>query len=200
MRIADSLLRMTAAAVMIGATAGCGSDSKSKGNDAGADGGDGCGPSNGVVAAGVRWFGRVDTTNPDQPRFSWSGTGFIARFNGTSLAAQLTISGSSQIFKAVVDDAPQAAMTGTAGQATYMLASGLPAGVHTVELYRQTEGPQGETRLMGLMVGDGALMDPPPGCDRLIEVIGDSITCGYGDLGTLADTDCYPTESHWDTY
>jgi len=200
MRIADSLLRMTAAAAMIGATAGCGSDSKSKGNDAGADGGDGCGRSNGVVAAGVRWFGRVDTTNPDQPRFSWSGTGFIARFNGTSLAAQLTISGSSQIFKAVVDDAPQAAMTGTVGQATYMLASGLPAGVHTVELYRQTEGPQGETRLMGLMVGDGALMDPPPGCDRLIEVIGDSITCGYGDLGTLADTDCYPTESHWDTY
>ena len=56
------------------------------------------------------------------------------------------------------------------------------------------------TRLTGLTVGDGALMDPPAGLNRLIEVIGDSITCGYGDLGTLADTDCYPTESHWDTY
>src|SRR5204863_1993156 len=38
------------------------------------------------------------------------------------------------------------------------------------------------------------------GKSRLIEVIGDSITCGYGNLGTLSDTDCYPTESHWDTY
>ena len=43
-------------------------------------------------------------------------------------------------------------------------------------------------------------MDPPPGPGRLIEVIGDSITCGYGDLGKLGDADCYPTESHWDTY
>jgi lysophospholipase L1-like esterase len=76
----------------------------------------------------------------------------------------------------------------------------LPAGVHTVELYRQTEGPQGETQLLALTVGDGALMDPPAGPGRLIEVIGDSITCGYGDLGVLADTECLSTESHWDAY
>jgi lysophospholipase L1-like esterase len=31
-------------------------------------------------------------------------------------------------------------------------------------------------------------------------VIGDSITCGYGDLGMLSDTECYSTESHFDTY
>jgi lysophospholipase L1-like esterase len=152
-----------------------------------------------VVAAGVRWIGRVDTTNADQPRFSWSGTGFVAKFSGTSLAAQLTISGASTIFKPVVDGAPQAPVT-AATTGMYMLASGLAAGTHTVEVYRQTEGPQGETRLTGLTVGDGALMDPPAGASRLIEVIGDSITCGYGNLGTLADTDCYPTESHWDTY
>ena len=157
-------------------------------------------PPAGVVAAGVRWIGRVDTTNAAQPRFSWSGTGFAAKFNGTSLSADLNVSGATTIFKAVVDGAPQAAFTATSGTATYMLASGLAAGDHTVELYRQTEGPQGESRLMGLTVGDGALMDPPPGANRLIEVIGDSITCGYGDLGALADADCYPTESHWDTY
>ena len=28
-----------------------------------------------------------------------------------------------------------------------MLAAGLAAGTHTVELYRQTEGPQGDTHL-----------------------------------------------------
>jgi lysophospholipase L1-like esterase len=157
-------------------------------------------PPAGVTAAGVRWMGRVDTTNADQPRFSWSGTGFVARFNGTSLTAQLNVTGASAIFKAVVDGAPQAAFTAASGTATYMLASGLAAGVHTVELYRQTEGAQGETRLTGLTVGDGALMDPPAGANRLLEVIGDSITCGYGVLGTLQDQDCFPTESHWDTY
>jgi lysophospholipase L1-like esterase len=157
-------------------------------------------PPAGIVAAGVRWFGRVDVTNIAQPRFAWSGTGFAARFSGTSLAADLSVSGAAQIFKAVVDGTPQAPFTAAAGQATHMLASGLPAGEHTVELYRQTEGPQGESRLIGLTVGGGALMDPPPGANRLIEVIGDSISCGYGNLGTLADSDCFPTESHWDTY
>ncbi len=46
-------------------------------------------PPAGVVAAGVRWFGRVDTTDPTKPRFSWSGSGFAAQFSGTSLTMQL---------------------------------------------------------------------------------------------------------------
>jgi len=148
----------------------------------------------------VRWLGRVDTTsNPAQPRFAWSGSGFVALFSGTSLAAELAVTGASQIFKVVVDDVPQPPFTAT-GQGTHMLATGLAAGTHRLELYRQTEGPQGESRLIGLTVGGGALMDPPAGTSKLIEVIGDSITCGYGNLGTLADTECYSTESHWDTY
>jgi lysophospholipase L1-like esterase len=155
----------------------------------------------GVIAAGVRWFGRVDTTSDAaHPRFSWSGTGFIAKFMGTSLTAQLTTTGTNQIFKTVIDGTPQPAFTAGGGvTGSYPLATGLTSDVHTVELYRQTEGPQGQTQLTGLTT-DGALMDPPPGPGRLIEVIGDSITCGYGDLGTLSDAECYTTESHWDTY
>jgi lysophospholipase L1-like esterase len=160
-------------------------------------------PPAGVVALGVRWIGRVDlTSEPTHPRFSWSGTGFVARFDGTALSADLYGTGSTAIFKAVVDGTPQPTFTSTPGTATYMLASGLAAGVHTVELYRQTEGQQGETRLIKITV-DGTLMDPPAGASRLIEVIGDSITCGYGNLGTINDlnaSDCYPLESHWDTY
>ncbi len=100
----------------------------------------------------------------------------------------------------MVDGTPQAPFTANPGTTTFMLASGLAAGVHTVELYRQTEGPQGESRLFSLDVGTGTLMDPPAGASRLIEVVGDSITCGYGILGALADSDCFPTESQWDTY
>jgi lysophospholipase L1-like esterase len=53
---------------------------------------------------------------------------------------------------------------------------------------------------MGITIAGGALVAPPPAPARLIEVVGDSITCGYGTLGTLSDSDCFPTESHWDTY
>jgi lysophospholipase L1-like esterase len=161
------------------------------------------GGNTGVFAGGVRWLGRVDVGNPRQPRFSWSGAGFVARFSGTSLTVDLTVSGAAQIFKAVVDGAAEPAFTMPSGPGTHALATGLPAGIHTIELYRQTEGPQGETRLDDVTVGGGALVDPPAASDRLIEVIGDSITCGYGNLGTNADldaTECFTTESHWDTY
>jgi lysophospholipase L1-like esterase len=154
--------------------------------------------------AGVRWFGRVDTDDAAGPRFSWSGSGFVAQISGTSLTMQLK-NGGAFIFKAVVDGVPQPAFATATGAGSYALASGLAAGTHTVALYRQTEGPQGLSQLVGLSVGAGdaaagTLLAPPAGPDRLIEVVGDSISCGYGILGTLADADCYSTESHWDAY
>src|SRR5665213_2251085 len=159
-------------------------------------------PPAGVVAAGVRWFGRVDTANAAGPRFSWSGTGFIAQLSGTGLSVGLTLTPSTEpyLFEAVVDGAPQPVFTAAVGAGTYPLATGLTAGTHTIELYRHTEGAEGDSTLTALTVEGGALMDPPAGPARLIEVIGDSITCGYGDLGMLSDSDCYPTESSWDAY
>jgi len=187
----------------IGCSSGGGSDQPMDGASPAADAGSDAGPpaAMGIVAAGVRWFGRVDITDPTRPRFSWSGTGFVARFSGTSLTMQLGVVGSTEIFKTVIDGAAQPTFTAASGQRSYPLASALPAGVHTVEVYRQTEGPQGESQLLGLTVGEGMLMDPPTGPGRLIEVIGDSITCGYGILGgALNATECLTTESHWDTY
>jgi lysophospholipase L1-like esterase len=156
----------------------------------------------GVIAAGVRWLGRVDTTtDPARPRFSWSGTGFAARFSGTALAAQLNTEG-ALIFKTVIDGVPQPTFTAAPGSRRYPLATGLRPGDHVVELYRQTEGPQGNAQLisLGTDTGAGALLAPPPGPARLIEVVGDSISCGFGNLGTLADADGIATESHWDAY
>jgi lysophospholipase L1-like esterase len=189
----------------LGCSAGGGGDEPMDSGTPGADAGTDTGPPPpmGIVAAGVRWFGRVDITDPTRPRFSWSGTGFVARFSGTSLTMQLGVVGSFEIFKTVIDGQPQPTFTATSGTHSYPLATALTAGVHTVEVYRQTEGPQGESQLLALTVGDGELMEPPPGPGRLIEVIGDSISCGYGNLGSSADLnapECITTESHWDTY
>ncbi len=184
-----------------GDTGAGGAGAAGDGGAAGRDGGSGTdgGGQTGVVAAGLRWVGRVDLGDPQRPRFSWSGTGFVARFSGTSLSVQLDSTGAF-LFKAVVDGTPRAAFTIPSGQQTASVVSGLGAGTHTVELYRQTEGSQGDSQLLAVTIGGGALMTPPAPPARLIEIIGDSISCGYGTLGTLADADCFPTESHWDTY
>jgi hypothetical protein len=182
-----------------GGAGGNGGRGGAAGGAGGATGGAGAGVS-GLEAAGVRWFGRADISDPTQPRFSWSGTGFIARFSGTGLTARLNNTGPF-IFKPVVDGTPKATFTSTTGTANYDLATGLAAGTHTVELYRQTEAGQGNSQLVSLTVaGGGSLMPPPAGPGRLIEIVGDSISAGYGTLGTLSDSDCFPTESHWDTY
>jgi lysophospholipase L1-like esterase len=179
-----------------GATGGAGAGGTGGAGPGGSGGG---GPATGLLAAGVRWFGRVDVANPAQPRFAWSGTGFVARFSGTALAVSLNNSGAF-IFKAVVDGAPRPTFTTTSGTASYNLATGLAAGEHTVALYRQTEGGQGDSRLMSLTVTGGALMEPPAGPGKLIEVIGDSISVGYGTLGSINDAECFATESHWDAF
>lgn len=153
----------------------------------------------GVIAGGVRWVGRADLSDPDHPRFSWSGTGFEAAFNGTGLTIQTDGTGAF-LFKPVIDGDARTAFTIPAGPQTVTVVSALPPGPHTVGLYRQTEGSQGDSQLLGVTVDDGELAPPPLAPDRLIEVVGDSISCGYGILGALSDTECFSTESHWDSY
>jgi lysophospholipase L1-like esterase len=147
---------------------------------------------------GVRWIGRVDLGEPQRPRFAWSGSGFVARFTGTSLAARL--GGGALLFKAIVDGTPQPAFTTAPGTPEVVLATGLGAGTHTVALHRQSEGGLGDSALVGLTVGGGDLLAPPAGPGRLLEVIGDSISAGYGLHGTPADPDGFATQSHWDSY
>jgi lysophospholipase L1-like esterase len=50
-----------------------------------------------------------------------------------------------------------------------------------VELYRYTAGPYGDNVFLGFV--DGTVKGAPAASGRLIEVIGDSISAGYGNLG-----------------
>jgi Carbohydrate esterase 2 N-terminal/GDSL-like Lipase/Acylhydrolase family len=147
-------------------------------------------------APGVRFVGRVDTSEPDVASFAWSGTGVIARFSGTSLGVRLE---GGQQYTVLIDGQLGPKLTSTGGVDS--LATGLAAGEHQVELYRRTEADQGESRFLGFDLGDGALLAPPPPPERRIEIIGDSISCGYGNEG--ADETCPftpDTENHYLTY
>jgi len=140
------------------------------------------GGSSGVTAAGVRWIGRVDVSNPSQPAFSYSETGFVAAFTGTGVTVQLS-NGGDFYYTAVVDGTTVNAMLhGANGTVTVTAASNLSAGTHTLEFYRQSESAQGISTFKGITVTGGTLNAPPSAPARFIEFIGDSISCGYGDL------------------
>lgn len=143
---------------------------------------------------GPRLVGRFDRSDPAAPRFDWSGTWIEARFDGTRVAISLEVPDDNRdvLFSVAIDDRPVQRITvsgkreGGKRQIAYELASDLPPGVHVVRVQRDTEPPAGGSTLFrGIDVSPGTLL-PPLQRERRIEVVGDSITCGYGNLGENA--------------
>lgn len=162
----------------------------------GMNGGEGNTGAGGIVAAGVRLIGRVDTEDAAGPRFAWSGTGLVACFSGTSVGVRLA---GGQQYTVVLDGTVLPKLIPSEGVTP--IASELAAGEHLIELYRRTEANQGESQFLGFELGDGMLLTPPPPPARRLEVIGDSITCGYGNEGPDMNCPFSPdTENHYRTY
>lgn len=161
------------------------------GGTPGAAGGSGGTPSSGdvppVIAAGVRWIGRADVSSATAPRFAWSGSGFVATVSGDTISIKLKSEGDAQpvFFQPVIGGMPRPRVSVAAGEGekTVVLGSGLGAGDHVVELYRETEGKPGFATSTFLGFVAGTLKDPPAYSGKLIEIVGDSISAGYGNLG-----------------
>ncbi len=170
---------------------GAGGDSSAAGGSTSAAGASATGGSSAVACSalpdlGVRFVGRVDACDATGVRMAWSGTGFIGKFQGTGVSVHLNDSPNQ--YTVLIDGTLMPTLKTVAGDTTYTLASGLTDAEHTVEFYRRTEASQGTTVVIGVQaeVGDagtGQMLAPPAAHSRRIEVVGDSITCGYGDEG-----------------
>jgi len=145
----------------------------------------------------VHFVGRHVHDADDTTRFGWSGTGIVVRFRGTGIA--VTLDDPARYYSVVVDGQVGPRLATSPGEQEYVLAQGLADAEHVVELYRRTEGSYGSTRFFGVRI-DGELL-PPPAVSRRIEVLGDSITCGYGNEGPDETCDfSADTENHYLTY
>lgn len=144
-------------------------------------------------------LGRYDGCRAAGPRAAWSGTGFVARFTGTGLS--VTVDGPPLIFTTVVDGTTRGEFTTTSGRQVYTVAAQLPPGEHVVEVTRQGEASFGASVLEAVTVSDGNLLPPPARPARRIELLGDSITAGYGNEGTTPSCGfSAETENHSLTY
>jgi hypothetical protein len=138
----------------------------------------------GSSAPGVRFVGRVDLSNPDAPKFAWSGTGFVAHVSGTQISVHLSTENSSAavFYQPVIDGTPGTRFSIPNGEQTVDIGTGLAAGDHVVELYRESEGRYGDSVFLGFT--SGTLGTPPAAPGRVIEIVGDSISAGFGNLGS----------------
>jgi len=158
-------------------------------------------------SAAPRLVGRFSATG----EFAWSGSAMTARFTGTGISAVIELptvpaatydpAKDGRVFSVVIDG-KASELAAVPGRARYTLAEGLDASaVHEVVVKREFEASGGLARFIGFELADGGKLEAPRVRPRRIEVIGDSISCGYGVLG--ADGSCvftYGTERESLTY
>ena len=161
---------------------GGGASSSSSGMSSSMSSSSSSGAGGGGAMAEVHFIGRF-TNEAAGPRFAWPGSTIITRFSGTGLDVRLADAGTNH-FAVVIDDGPPSDLATSSAQETYTIASNLPPGEHTVLLEKRTETFVGAVQFKGFVTpSGGALVPTPEPFVRKIELIGDSITCGYGNTG-----------------
>lgn len=126
----------------------------------------------------LTFIGRFNFADPTAPTFDWPGTAVALSFTGDSLTVLLDDSGN---WYDVTINGETSVLQTLLNQESYVLATGLGAGVHTVRLFKRTESIVGQSTFKGFVLSPGGtIAAPPPRLERRIEFVGDSITAGYG--------------------
>jgi lysophospholipase L1-like esterase len=126
----------------------------------------------------IRYIGRFDTRDAAGPRAAWGSTSIMARWKGAAIKA--TIKGDTY-FQVVIDGAPTRVLHSDKAGSELSAATGLDNKEHTIELVKRPEAWLGAFQFLGFeLEAGGKLLPLGPRSDKRIEVIGDSISCGYG--------------------
>ncbi len=175
--------------------AGAGAGASNAGSSAAGGGGAGATSSAGGGSAaagagsgepGIQYFGRWDFSDPAHPSASWGAVYLKARFEGTSVA--ISLESTMNTFDYSIDGGAMQRL-GPTSATEHSLATGLADGVHTLELYRRSEGGYGKTVVSGLLLDPGKnVLSPDPRPVRRIEIVGDSISAGFGNEGNGGST------------
>lgn len=126
----------------------------------------------------ISYQGRI-LFRADAAELSWSGTSVSAMFEGDSIRAVLQDLDTANYYQVIVDDKPVAKIHTDTIRRSYLLASGLRAGKHKIELFKRTEWDKGKTLFYGFEASANTSLFPVPEKKRKMEFFGNSITCGY---------------------
>ncbi len=135
----------------------------------------------------VTTFGRTYYSN-NSLHFNWTNSGFQFTFTGTSVSAVFNAANSvsaGTFLKVYVDDNdPVTLNLPNRNNNTVVLAENLENKTHRVRVVKRSENVWGGTVSVSKLLMDGTIGAPPANATRKIEVIGDSITCGFGNMVT----------------
>ena len=149
----------------------------------------------------IHYVGRIAKTD-STAELSWSASAVMLNFTGTGVSAVLKDERADNSYNVVVDGKVTAIIKPRQTKATYMLASGLSAGKHTLELFKRTEWAMGKTWFYKFeLPAKSRVLPAPLTHKRKIEFFGNSITCGYADEDTTGqDRGTSPYENGYISY
>ncbi|GAB2685032.1 SGNH/GDSL hydrolase family protein [Mucilaginibacter koreensis] len=128
----------------------------------------------------IYYQGRINRADTSACAFYWPGTSATVSFSGTGISAVLEDEKGLNYYNVIIDNRPPVKIKMNAGKQTYNLAENLPAGKHTLQLFKRTEWEEGTTRFYGFqLAGKSKLLNAPTSPKRKIEFYGNSITSGY---------------------
>ncbi|KAM6529259.1 hypothetical protein FALCPG4_007406 [Fusarium falciforme] len=138
----------------------------------------------------------VGRVNPATKELTWPSTGVSFTFDGTKATIGInTVTGTSSV-DLIIDGGDPILIGNVNG--TSISTPALPKGTHTVELRKRSESSLGSFRITDVDT-DGILI-PTTLPKRKIEIIGDSISVGYGLDGVLPCTDSAILQNNGKTY
>ena len=148
----------------------------------------------------IEYTGRIDFSNPLVPTFSYSGVSVRACFKGTGISIMLNDESSENEYNVIVDKVIKRIIV-SKGLTVYPIATGLKNTVHEIEIFRLTELTFGKTSFNGFLLDKGKKLVAIRNLRKnVIEYVGNSITCGYGNEGVLGEKYGPTTENHYLTY
>lgn len=133
----------------------------------------------GIQDPRIGWRGRFDRRDLAGPRAEWPAAGFAVRIRGTGLEVEVDANGGDRL-QVIVDGQLDGIVKPARGRTWCTLVAGRAAGEHTIEVLRANEALVGRMQFCGVRVPIGTqLLAAPVGSFKL-EVVGDSISCGFG--------------------
>ena len=124
----------------------------------------------------IQYMGRWNFSDSSQPWVKWKGSTVKIRFNGTSITGEFDAGSSTEQYRIIIDGVPDTSTTDfTSSRDTYILASGLTDGDHTVEIMKETFNKNNTTFYGFEIAGSSpAILALPPKPSLRIEYFGDS--------------------------
>lgn len=128
----------------------------------------------------IDYSGRIDSSTVKGVNLYWSGSSIKFNFEGESISALLEDEKGDNYYNVIIDNDSLYIFRPDTTKQYYQLASKLPKGKHTIEIFKRTEWDRGKTSFYGFQIKRGAKILPMPlPYKRKIEFYGNSITAGY---------------------